>query len=218
MDELSRLQQFYGDGVRGERLVLASYFRRLNRREIPEQYPPDIGMESPFLEYFRSAYIQLMGYSLVSKNWVRPLAAFIGKRKVLEIMSGTGALAKALQDEGVDVTATDDYSWKATFAGQWTKVEKRDALKAISKYGKATDFILMSWPYLDDTALKVLQRMRRVNPDCRLIYIGEPKGGCNADDAFFDAVVSDEDDSALNHVREVYPCWYGFCDTVHLYK
>lgn len=175
-------------------------------------------MQSPFLDYFRSAYIQLMGYSLVSKSWVRPLAQFIGSRRVLEIMSGTGALAKALQDEGADVTATDDYSWKATFAGQWTKVEKRNALRAISKYGRETDFILMSWPYLDDTALKALERMRKVKPNCRLIYIGEPKGGCNANDAFFDSAVPDEDDCLLDPVRAGYQRWYSFNDTVLLFR
>lgn len=218
MDELTRLQQYYGDGERGERLVLASYFRRLNRREIPETYPPEVAMPSPFLDYYRSAYIQLMGYSLVCRGWVRPLARFIGSRRVLEIMSGTGALAKALQDEGTDIIATDDFSWKATFAGQWTRVEKRSALSAIRKYGRSADFILMSWPYLDAMALKALEKMRIVNPDCRLIYIGEPKGGCNANDAFFESAVLDEANTELEPVRSAYPCWHSFSDTVYLYK
>jgi len=199
-------------------LVLASYFRRLNRREIPEAFPPEVAMPSPYLDYYRSAYIQLMGYSLVCRSWVRPLAEFIGSRKVLEIMSGTGALAKALRDEGTDIIATDDYSWKATFAGQWTKVEKRSALSAIKKYGKSVDFIIMSWPYLDDMALKSLEKMRTVNPDCRLIYIGEPMGGCNADNSFFAGAVLDEADSALDNVRKAYPRWYSFNDTIFLYK
>ena len=199
-------------------MVLASYFRRLNRREIPETYPPEVAMPSPFLDYYRSAYIQLMGYSLVCRSWVRPLAQFIGSQKVLEIMSGTGALAKARRDEGTDIIATDNFSWKATFAGQWTKVEKRNALSAIRKYGKSVDFILMSWPYLDDMALKSLERMRSINPNCRLIYIGEPKGGCNANDSFFNSAVLDEADNALDSVRQAYPRWHGFSDTVCLYK
>lgn len=199
-------------------MVLASYFRRLNRRELPEVYPPEVSMPSPFLDYYRSAFIQLMGYSLVCRSWVRPLAQFIGSRKVLEIMSGTGALAKALEDEGVDIIATDDFSWKATFAGQWTKVEKRSALSAVKKYGRSVDFIIMSWPYLDDMALKSLEKMRSINPDCRLIYIGEPKGGCNANDGFFSRAVLDEYDRALEPVRQEYPCWHSFNDTVCLYK
>ncbi len=198
--------------------MLASLCRRLYRQEIPEVYPPEVSAPSPFAEYYRSAFIQLMGYSLVCRSWVRPLADFIGSRRVLEVMCGTGALAKALRDQGVSVIATDNQSWKATFVRSWTEVEKCDALKAVKKYGKDVDFVLMSWPYLDDMALKTLGKMRAVNPGCRLIYIGEPEGGCTGSDAFFDAAVLDGDDPWLEPVRAAYPRWDGFNDTVFLYK
>jgi hypothetical protein len=63
-----------------------------------------------------------------------------------------------------------------------------DALEAVRTYGKNVDFILMSWPYMDITAYKVLQTMRIVNPNIRLIYIGEDMSGCCADDNFFESM------------------------------
>lgn len=54
----------------------------------------------------------------------------------------------------------------------------------------------MFWPsYNDEIAVKVLKKMREVNPSCIMIYIGEEKGGCTANDEFFTAFEKIEDES-----------------------
>jgi len=54
------------------------------------------------------------------------------------------------------------------------------------EYGKNVDVLIMSWPpYTDEVVVKVLRKMREVNPSCIMVYIGEKEGGCNASEEFF---------------------------------
>ena len=50
-------------------------------------------------------------YWFSSKQLIKALASMIGDRRCLEIAAGDGTLSRFLSDEGVAVTATDDYSW-----------------------------------------------------------------------------------------------------------
>lgn len=183
----------------------------LERREIPEAYPP--AGNDPFEPrqldiddmIYRTPIVEASSWSLIAYEWVRPLAAWIGNRKCLEIMCGRGVLTKALRDCGVSVVATDDKSmalrqwWEKM---PWIEVEQLDAVEAIEKYGPGIDIVICSWPpYQSPAAYNALVKMREVALGAVMLYIGELNPYTNADEDFFNSVIPVEDDGFDEAIR-----------------
>jgi hypothetical protein len=81
-------------------------------------------------------------YCFYSKGLIDALAAAIGDRSCLEIAAGDGTLARFVADAGVNVTATDDYSWRdVRFADP---VVRQDARKALAAH--RPQVVICSWP------------------------------------------------------------------------
>ena len=76
-----------------------------------------------------------------------PLADWIGKRKVIEVMSGCGALAKILIDNIIDIVPTDNMNCQSEWQQVWCNVEKFDCLDAIQKYKDRDLLILLTINY-----------------------------------------------------------------------
>jgi hypothetical protein len=192
--------------------------------EIPNEMPkyvPNLGsslLDSLSTDFFndmlkeetiRKEYIKLGMYGFVSWRWISPLSEWIGERKCLEVMAGRGWLSHALQIKGIDVTATDNYSWnRPEYIQNWTdtvtNVEKLDAIDAIEKYGSEIDILIMSWPFRNKTAYKTIKTLYKVNPNAMIIYIGEGRGGTTANDDFFDtfSIIKDyEFEIAASHFQ-----------------
>ena len=156
---------------------------------------------------------------MFAENWVKPLARWIGNRPCLEIMAGSGYFSYALSKYGCNVKATDNYSWKESFSlmNKYIPVENLDCLEAIKKYGKDVKFIICSWPYMDNKANECLLLMRKVNPKCRMIYVGEDMSGCTANNAFFnnleECYVKGFDDAVSEYRR-----WDSIHDSIRLIK
>lgn len=197
----------------------APIFEQLKNHQIPDSYI-EVELQSPFIPkkslnegslFFRDEFIRLCGYCFLSYNWIRPLAAWIGDRRCLEIMCGSGALSFALQSCGTSIIATDDHSWAKNypdwFQTPWPEIEKLNCLQAIEKYGRQTDLLLCSWPYRDDACYQALLKMREVNPSMKMIYIGEPAGQATASDRFFDAMEEVNDDSFYQAVAGFLPAY-----------
>lgn len=183
---------------------------KLRSREIPESYVEfrdnelfPIQLERTSL-ILRNAFLEVSGCCLVAYDWVRPLSKWIGSRKCLEVMCGCGCLAKAFQDCGVDIIATDDFSWEnhqsVWFQNPWTEIEQISAVDAVRKYGSQVSLILISWPYMDGTALEVLREMRIQNSKAQMIFIGE-WGGAAADKNFFQEARRVEDSRFYDAVK-----------------
>lgn len=175
----------------------------LKRGEIPDTFPDleaDLNIFSTRSDYSyedrvysyqaRNEYTSRCGFAIISKEWIQPLVKFIGKDKCLEIMGGSGLLSKALKDEGVNVICTDNLSWedsKTEWKNHFTEIENLDCVEAIEKYGKDVKYIIMSWaPYQGKESALAYKKMKEVNPDAVMIYIGEDQGGCTACDEFFE--------------------------------
>lgn len=175
----------------------------LKKGEIPDTFPDleaelsifsarnDYTYEDRVYSYqARDEYTSRCGFAIISKEWIQPLAKFIGKDKCLEIMGGSGLLSKALKDEGVNVICTDNLSWensKTEWKNHFTEIENLDCVEAIEKYGKNVKYIIMSWaPYQGKESVLAYRKMKEVNPDSVMIYIGEDLGGCTACDEFFE--------------------------------
>ena len=187
--------------------------------------PNDINQK--FLNYFsiRDAFIETQGFALVTNKWIKPLAEMIGDGKCLEVMAGKGTLSYALQQQGVNVKATDNYSWKRfDFTKLFTDVENIDAVEAVKTYGKDIDYLIMSWPYIGQVCYNVVKELYDINPKAKVIYIGEPYGGCTACDKFFDffydlykSEYGYEIDNDMIILEDEYKHWYGIHDYIYLF-
>ena len=196
---------------------------QVKNKQIPEFYPNKMVNNFNMNRHtLRSDFIKTIGFILISNDWIKPLSQWIGNRKCLEVMTGTGSLSFALQQQGIDIIATDNFSWEGSSnwndnENYWTEIEHIDAIEAVEKYGKDIDIIIMSWPYMDDTAYRILQSMRKVNSNCIMIFIGEGIGGCTADDEFFNAIQEIEDaefEQTVSHFKQ----WWGIHDYPQLVK
>lgn len=206
------------------RQELLEHLTMIREHKIPKSLKSpvlDSCLQVPYMgtiKTIREIYIRECGFPYITESWVKPLARWIGNRKCLEVMAGTGWLSYALSKYKVAIKATDNYSWEHKFADINKNVERIDAIEAVEKYGKQVKFIIMAWPYMDNTAYRVLMKMREVNPDCRIIYIGEWFGGCTADDEFFEAIIEECDLKGFNKVASKYRSWEGIHDTLCLLR
>ncbi len=157
------------------------YFHRL---EIPPEFPVfdnlakfDIGSYTMRHEINQEHFC----WTPLAKSWTRDLASFIAERKVLEIMAGRGWLAKALQEDGVDITPTDDMSW--TKKKGVIPVFKTPAIKAVKEMGHAYDILLVSWPPIGEE--KLHKACKLWGTEKPIIYIGENAGGVTGCSLFF---------------------------------
>ncbi|MFZ2302717.1 MAG: hypothetical protein WAW10_12725 [Gallionella sp.] len=82
-------------------------------------------------------------YCFYSRELIEVLSEMIGAGSCLEIGAGDGTLSRFLKNEGVKITATDNYSWKN--AVEYPEgVIKLDAREALSTY--APEVVICSWP------------------------------------------------------------------------
>jgi hypothetical protein len=82
-------------------------------------------------------------YCFYSRELIKVLAGMIAGRTCLEIGAGDGTLARFLNEQGVQLTATDTHGWSAAVQyPQW--VVKLGAREALSKY--KPEVVICSWP------------------------------------------------------------------------
>lgn len=181
--------------------------------------PPSIDLpwpqETNFLDpnyyhYFKTARqvrkpTQSLGiYALVAQDWVNAVAErWIKERTCLEVMTGTGILALALRNAGVDVIATDDMSWeiKHNFIDD---IKWCDARHATHIY-RDREILIMCWPPQGELVAHECLKRWKGKP---VIYIGEHQGGCTADDRFH------EHFNILDEIE--IPNYYSFYDKAYL--
>lgn len=195
----------------------------------PEEIPSAIFLQDKYKELHKYA-VSHMGYSTITIRNCRLLSDMIQYRPVLEIMCGLGSYTYTLRSLNVPVIATDDYSWiddDPKFVDWKQKpwiddIERIDAISAIQKYGDCVDYVLMSWPPMnEDLAAKALETMRTVNAKCHMIYVGEEKGGVTADDNFFDILLDVSSQyRGMSKLRKSYHSWSnnGFHDKQYIIK
>jgi hypothetical protein len=81
-------------------------------------------------------------YCFYSRPLVRRLAEMIGDRHALEIAAGDGTLSRFLTGAGVDITPTDDHSWRdVTFPDRVIRQDAREAVRT-----RAPQVVICSWP------------------------------------------------------------------------
>jgi hypothetical protein len=82
-------------------------------------------------------------YCFYSKELLAALAELIGSRSCLEIAAGDGTLTRFLRNMGIQIQASDDYSWEhAVRYPEW--VARRDAKESLRLH--APEVVVCSWP------------------------------------------------------------------------
>lgn len=137
---------------------------------------------------FRALYIYMSSYAIITKKWLNSVKKLLRGKTVLEVMCGSGMLAKGLRDMGINVIATDynnenDGFYTFTCRKWIDDIETIDAEEAVKKYANDIDYIIMSWPpYDNEIDYKVLQAMRKYcSKDCFILYIGELGDSCSSE-------------------------------------
>jgi hypothetical protein len=97
-------------------------------------------------------------YCFYSRQLIEELSKIIGNRDCLEIAAGDGTLSRFLSDQGVHVTSTDDYSWRAISYPKW--VEKMNAKDALSRY--CPEIVICSWPPARNNFERLIFKTRSV--------------------------------------------------------
>jgi hypothetical protein len=98
-------------------------------------------------------------YCFYSRELIAALAGLIGTRSCIEIAAGDGTLTRFLAQQGVQIQASDDFSWEhAVRYPEWVaRLEAREALRL-----HAPDVVVCSWPPAGNNFERQVFRTRSV--------------------------------------------------------
>lgn len=167
---------------------------------------------------YRWQVIEEFGFPIVTDALVDSLAIIGREMPILDAGCGTGYLAWELKQRGVTVLPVDPEPFtfiNATPKRQWLEPVRLPAQQVAVQHPDHA--LLLSWPSLKRPwPLETLQAYTQAGGQC-LILIGEGRGGCCADDTFYDWLHSG--DSPWQDVVEVpMENWVGIHDHCLIYR
>jgi hypothetical protein len=168
---------------------------------------------------------RLVRESYVGQSFVLLTDEFIGSLQrlcpdfanIVEIGAGIGWLGHWLGKYGVKIQASiDNKTWPDFPKDQYLDiVEEMDSLDYILLHPEVELFIL-AWPQEDDLATRIWQAL---HPGQRLLYIGEDRDGCTANNVFLDLIHGHEvENNATMEMRQSFLSFDDFHDQPHLYQ
>jgi len=159
-----------------------------------KEYPGDYDSEveksiifSPLYDFLRrDKFVSEYSWAVPSEKSINYMKQFIGGELALELGSGNGLWAKLLKDSGLNIIPTDPAIWSldSTYnpnkEDKYIEVEKINHIQAIEKYHDA-NILIFIWPSYDENYAAEAVELFSGN---KIIYIGEGKNGCTANDRF----------------------------------
>lgn len=152
----------------------------------------------------RELCIRRYSFAIPCVEAVRMLLAL---SPLVEVGAGSGYWSRLLKEAGADVVSTD-IGKQEGYSLLWgcEGVEELDAVEAVRRHPDRNVFVC--WPsykgaWAADMALEV-------KPGRTLAVIGEGRGGCTADDRFFDALENGYDEAGSLRI----PRWDGIYDAL----
>ncbi|WP_328401264.1 hypothetical protein [Nocardia sp. NBC_00403] len=179
------------------------------------------------LGYAQTVLQAAYAYAIPSPETLSWIAEVCEGRRVLEVGAGRGYWADQIARGGGDVLAFDseppgvhDNMSFPVAAGQpatWGRVGDLGELSALrAAGGDGAGVLLLCWPpgWGNPMASEALASYRRAGGD-RVIYIGEPRGGKTADDAFFEAL---DTEWQLLDQDSNFVAWWNLGDTAQCWR
>ncbi|MDH3392501.1 MAG: hypothetical protein OEL66_00725 [Desulfobulbaceae bacterium] len=165
----------------------------------------------------RETYVG-QSFVLLTDEFMRSLQTICAEfTTIVELNAGIGWLGHWLNQYGVKIQAAiDNKSWPEFSADRYLNiVQKMDSLAYVQQRPEVELFIL-AWPPEDDLAARIWQALR---PGQHLLYIGEEKEGCTANNDFFDLIREHEvENKATREMKQSFLSFDDFHDQPQLYK
>lgn len=156
----------------------------------------------------RDYYTQYLAWAIPSDKVCSAIANFVGADPMIEIGCGSGLWALLLHLHGCNVMPQDNQKRKWDIRFIITSMQYSNRLMDTNVY----NVLFLCWPeYGANYATEVLQSFT----GNKLVYIGESRGGCCANDSFF---------KELKENWNEVPCdvevdnWFGIYDSLYLYE
>ena len=178
-----------------------------------------------FTERIRDPFVRHFSWAIPYSKTLAALALRLKEySRILEVGAGTGLWAHLLKElHEIPVVATDQsdgnyrQGWVQHRQHRYCSVEVIDAVSAIEKYNP--EVLILIWapfshpdsPYQEPPMATNSLKAFKGNI---LVWIGEPPGGCTADDFFFEELHSNWeriDDIGI-------PSWYQIDDSCSIWK
>jgi hypothetical protein len=157
----------------------------------------------------RDALVTEFGFAIPCIKALKTIKKY-ADQGIVEVGAGTGYWTQLLKGIKVDCIATDSQTGEYPFKHN-TEVEKLDAVSAVRKYYPRN--VLMVWPCYDHPW--AYQTALELKVGQTLIFIGDGRGGCTADDSFF-SLMSTE--CFVMKDRVAIPQWDGIHDYIQIYE
>ncbi len=178
-------------------------------------------------EYDREKHLttRLVRESYVGQSFVILTDEFIGSLQrlcsdftnIVEVGAGIGWLGHWLGKYGVKIQASiDNKTWPDFPKDQYLDiVEELDSLEYVLLHPEVELFIL-AWPPENDLATRIWQVLKSGQ---YLLYIGEDRDGCTANNIFFDLIHGYEvENNATKKMRQSFLSFDDFHDQPYLYQ
>lgn len=135
------------------------------------------------------------------------LKLFIGDNRVLSVGSGYGVWEFLLSQFGIQVVATDIEKPNESIVP--FPIEVYSSVEAVNAYPEH-ECMLFNWPHCH---IAMASEALECFSGTRLIYVGEPEGGCTGDPVFHEIL---REKWVLANTIEI-PQWYALNDCIWLY-
>jgi len=159
-------------------------------------------------------------FSILTSTLIKKIVIVILKydiEKIAELACGPGWLSFWLTKYGSGpIVKVDNHLWAEFFNDTYMKsVIMSDASQYVKEHPE-TELFILSWPHFNtNIASEIWLEMK---PGQMLLYIGEDKYGCCAEERFFDYATGNEMEEESKILSYSHTRFRGFHDNVILYR
>jgi len=159
----------------------------------------------------RCAFTNRLAWAIPSRPAVTAICEFAGSDLILEVCAGLALWAALIRGSGGNIVATDSFTSHGTSSEKaFLDVVHMDAVSAVLAYPDS-QVLFLCWPgYAESYAGDALEEFQ----GDRVVFIGEGRDGCTADDRFFDLLAQFWEEVDFINLKH----WPGIHDALFLYR
>lgn len=164
-------------------------------------------------EYFpmeRDYFTKYISWSIPSRDALEKIKEFVKNDIVIEVAAGSGIWSVLMTAIGITVFPTDIQEKSGQILGNFI-VKKIGSFTENQEFFPYCNVLFISWPSLYESwATETLKQFK----GNKFVYIGEERGGCCADDSFFDELDENWEWIECHNI----PMWRGLHDCMSFYQ